>query len=83
MIKTEKYGVYHATNEGVCTWAEFAEEIFKIAGMNVKVNHITTAEYPTRAKRPMNSKLGKEKLEFKGFRLLKNWKEVIKEFIIN
>ena len=83
MIKTEKYGVYHATNEGVCTWAEFAEEIFKIAGMNVKVNHITTAEYPTRAKRPMNSKLGKEKLEFKGFRLMKNWKEVIKEFIIN
>lgn len=83
MIRTEKYGVYHVTNEGVCTWAEFAEEIFKIAGMNVKVNHITTAEYPTRAKRPMNSKLGKEKLEFKGFRLLKNWKEVIKEFIIN
>lgn len=83
MIQTDKYGIYHATNEGVCTWAEFAEEIFKIAGMNVKVNHITTAEYPTRAKRPMNSKLGKEKLEFKGFRLLKNWKEVIKEFIIN
>ena len=83
MIKTDKYGVYHATNEGVCTWAEFAEEIFKIAGMNVKVNHITTAEYLTRAKRPMNSRLNKMKLEFNSFRLLKNWKEVIKEFFIN
>ena len=50
MIQTERYGIYHATNEGVCTWAEFAEEIFKITGMNVKVNHIMTAEYPTRVK---------------------------------
>lgn len=83
MIQTDKYGIYHVTNEGVCTWAEFAEEIFKISKMDIKVNHITTVEYPTRAKRPMNSKLGKEKLEFKGFRLLKNWKEVIKEFIVN
>lgn len=83
MIQTEKYGIYHAINEGVCTWAEFAEEIFTISGMDVKVNHITTAEYPTRAKRPMNSRLNKTKLKFKGFRLLRNWKEVIKEFIVN
>lgn len=83
MIQTEKYGIYHATNEGVCTWAEFAEEIFTISGMDVKVNHITMAEYPTRAKRPMNSRLNKTKLKFKGFRLLRNWKEVIKEFIVN
>lgn len=74
MIKTEKYGVYHATNEGVCTWAEFAEEIFKIAGMDVKVNHITTAEYPTRAKRPMNSRLSKVKLN-ENFYELNQWKE--------
>lgn len=83
MIQTEKYGIYHATNEGVCTWAEFAEEIFKIADMDVKVNHITTAEYPTRAKRPMNSRLSKEFLKFKDFRLLKNFEEAIKDFIIN
>ena len=61
MIKTDCYGIYHATNEGVCSWAEFAEEIFKIAGMNVKVNHITTTEYFTKAKRPLNSRLSKEK----------------------
>jgi len=61
MIQTDKYGIYHATNEGECTWAEFAEEIFKIAGMNVEVNHITTAEYPTKAKRPMNSRMSKAK----------------------
>lgn len=81
MIKTDKYGVYHATNEGVCTWAEFAEEIFKIAGMDVKVNHITTAEYPTRAKRPINSRLSKKKLRQKSFKTFENWKETLKNFL--
>ena len=81
MIQTEKYGVYHATNEGVCTWAEFAEEIFKIAGMDVKVNHITTAEYPTRAKRPINSRLSKKKLRQKSFKTFENWKETLKSFL--
>lgn len=71
MIQTEKYGIYHATNEGVCTWAEFAEEIFKITGMDIKVNHITTSEYPTRAKRPMNSRLSKNSLVINGFYVLK------------
>lgn len=81
MIKTEKYGVYHATNEGVCTWAEFAEEIFKIVGMDVKVNHITTAEYPTRAQRPMNSRLSKESLTIDNFKNLKNWQNAVKNYL--
>lgn len=81
MIQTEKYGIYHATNEGVCTWAEFAEEIFTIVGMDVKVNHITTAEYPTRAKRPMNSRLSKKSLSINGFRVLTNWKSAVKKYI--
>lgn len=81
MIQTEKYGVYHATNEGVCTWAELAEEIFTIVGMDVKVNHITTAEYPTRAKRPMNSRLSKKSLSINGFRVLTNWKSAVKKYI--
>lgn len=80
MIKTDKYGVYHATNEGICSWAEFAEEIFKVAGMNVKVNHIATDEYPTKAKRPVNSRLSKEKLKG-NFRELKEWKNALKEYI--
>ena len=80
MIKTDKYGIYHATNEGVCSWAEFAEEIFKVAGFNVKVNHIATDEYPTKAKRPLNSRLSKEKLKG-NFRELRDWKNALKEYI--
>lgn len=83
MIQTEKYGIYHATNEGVCTWAEFGEEIFKIAGMDVKVNHITTAEYPTRAKRPLNSRLSKNSLKINSLKQLNNWQNVVKYFIEN
>lgn len=81
MIQTEKYGIYHATNEGVCTWAEFGEEIFKIAGMDVKVNHITTAEYPTRAKRPLNSRLSKEKIINNKFIIFRAWEKALREFI--
>ena len=79
MIKTDKYGVYHATNEGVCSWAEFAEEIFKLAGMNVKVNHITTAEYPTKAKRPLNSRLSKVKIK-NNFYSLSPWKVALEKY---
>ena len=60
MIQTEKYGIYHASNEGFCSWAEFAQEIFKQANNNVKVNAITTEEYPTRAVRPKNSRMSKQ-----------------------
>ena len=80
MIKTNKYGIYHATNEGVCSWAEFAEEIFKIVDLNVKVNHITTDEYPTITKRPINSRLSKNSLKINGFELLKNWKSALEIF---
>lgn len=83
MIKTDKYGIYHATNEGVCTWAEFAEEIFKIAKLDVKVNHITTAEYPTKAKRPLNSRLSKNSLKINSLKQLNNWQNVVKYFIEN
>lgn len=80
MIKTDKYGIYHVTNEGVCSWAEVAEEIFKVARMNVKVNHIATDEYPTKAKSPLNSRLSKEKLK-ENFRELRDWKNALKEYI--
>lgn len=81
MIKTDRYGIYNATNEGVCTWAEFADEIFKIADTNVKVNHITTAEYLTRAQRPMNSRLSKEKIIKNKFKVLRTWQKALREFI--
>lgn len=80
MIKTEKYGIYHATNEDVCNWAEFAEMIFKIAEMDVKVSRIMTSEYPTKAKRPLNSKLSKICLE-KNFYKLPLWISALKRYI--
>lgn len=80
MIQTDKYGIYHATNEGVCTWAEFAEEIFKIAGMDVKVNYVTTPEYTTRAKRPMNSRLSTEKLIEKSYFKLPIYTDALRRY---
>ena len=82
MVKTDKYGLYHATNEGECTWAEFAEEIFRVAGMDVKVNHITAAEYFTKAKRPMNSRMSKDILQQREFVRLDNWEEALRKFIV-
>ncbi len=81
MIQTDKYGIYHATNEGECSWAEFAEEIFKAAGMEVKVNRITSSEYPTKAKRPKNSMMSKENLIRNGFKTLQSWHKSIIEFV--
>lgn len=80
MVQTDKYGIYHATNEGECSWAEFAEEIFKVAGMNVNVKHITSNEYPTKANRPQNSRMDKKCLTNNGFRKLPKWEESLRYF---
>lgn len=81
MIETEKYGTYHATNEGVCSWADFAEEIFRQAGKKTKVQRISTAEYPTRAVRPLNSRMSKKKLIQQGFKPLPGWREAVKNYL--
>ena len=81
MIQTEKYGIYHATNEGYCSWAEFAEEIFRLAGYNAQVNHIKTEEYPTKATRPKTSRLSKQSLDNNGFIRLPDWKAALKNYI--
>lgn len=85
MIVTEKYGTYHATNEGVCSWAEFAEEIFKDAALDVKVNHVTTSEYvknkPNQANRPLNSRLSKKSLDEAGFNRLPSWEDALKRYL--
>lgn len=82
MIRTEKYGIYYVTNEGVCSWAEFVEEIFKVAGMNVKVNYITITEYFTKAKRTLNSRLSKRKIDNIFYNLFA-WREALKFYINN
>lgn len=81
MIETEKYGTYHATNEGICSWAEFAEHIFRVAGQNVLVHHATTEEYPTKALRPKNSRLSKKSLDDNGFKRLPDWKDAVERYI--
>ena len=83
MIETDKYGYYHATNEGgYISWADFTEEIYKQTGMNVKVERVTTAEYgESVAKRPFNSRLDKSKLVKNGFKPLPEWQDAVKRFI--
>lgn len=81
MIQTEKYGRYHATNEGLCTWYEFACEIFKQAGMNVEVAPVTSDEYPAKAKRPENSRMNKEKLVENGFKPLPAWQDALSRYL--
>lgn len=82
MVKTNKYGVYHATNEGFCSWAEYAEEIFRIVGKDVRIKKITSEEYNSKAKRPKNSKLSKKSLTDNGFDLLPTWKDAVKKYIV-
>jgi dTDP-4-dehydrorhamnose reductase len=80
MAETDKYSIYHATNEGFCSWAEFAKYIFEVNGINVKVNPIATKDYPTKANRPLNSKMSKEKLLENGFELLPPWQDAVKRY---
>lgn len=81
MVENEQYGVYHAHNEGVCSWAEFATEIFKQANLNVTVIPVPSTEYPTRAARPLNSRMSTARLTEKGFGLLPIWQDALKRYI--
>ena len=81
MVETDKYGIYHATNEGICTWYEFACEIFKQAGINVKVSPVSASEYPAKAKRPSNSRMSKEKLTEQGFEKLPAWQDALARYL--
>ncbi len=78
MAVSEKYGIYHATNQGFCSWAEFAEEIMRIANLNCKINYISTNEYKTKAIRPLNSRLSKKSLLDSGFNELSIWKNALR-----
>lgn len=85
MIETDKYGVYHATNEGFISWAEFAKEIFKLAHKDVKVNYVSTEEYkklvPNQTDRPLNSRMSKKSLDDAGFRRLPFWKDALERYL--
>lgn len=81
MSSTDKYGIYHATNEGFCSWYEFAKKIFELTNTNILLKSISTDEYPQKAKRPKNSCLSKECLVKNGFEKLPNWESALKEYL--
>jgi dTDP-4-dehydrorhamnose reductase len=81
MIGTEKYGTYHATNEGLCSWSEFAQEIFRLSGKNTLAHSIPTSEYPTPAARPLNSRLSKASLDVGGFSRLPDWQNALHRYM--
>lgn len=81
MIVTDKYGIYHATNEGICTWYEFACEIFRQANIEIDVQPVTSDAYPAKAKRPSNSRMSKDKLEQNGFRRLPAWQDAVARYV--
>ena len=81
MVQTEKYGVYHATNEGICSWYEFACAIFKEAGIEMNVIPVSSAEYAAKAKRPYNSRMSKDSLEENGFDRLPTWQDALKRYL--
>ncbi len=81
MIQTDQYGFYHATNEGLCSWYEFAVEIFRQAGMEVSVTPVSSDQFPAKAKRPSNSRMSKDKLTEKGFRKLPTWQDALGRYL--
>ena len=82
MIQTDRYGRYHATNEGLCSWYEFACEIFRQAGMDeVKVTPVDSEGFPAKAKRPSNSRMSKEKLTENGFERLPSWQDALGRYL--
>lgn len=81
MINTDAYGIYHATNEGTTNWAEFAAYIMEQAHLSCKVRPIPSSDYPTRAVRPLNSRLDKSSLDKAGFRRLPDWKDALRRYL--
>jgi dTDP-4-dehydrorhamnose reductase len=81
LIESNKYGIYHVTNDGDCSWYEFALEIFKQSELNVKVNPLTTEQFPRPAARPKYSVLSKKKISDMGFTPLRNWRDALAAFL--
>lgn len=81
MIVTKKYGIYHATNEGVCSFAELAQEVMQKAGLPAKIIPIASHEYPSPAVRPKNSRLSKASLDRAGFCRLPEWRDALERYL--
>lgn len=81
MIVTDRFGIYHATNEGFCTWAQLAAAAVRLAGAKGIINPVTTDEYHTAARRPLNSCLSKASLDKAGFNRLPTWQDALARYI--
>lgn len=81
MVETEKYGIYHATNEGITNWAEFAAVIMKEANFSCRIRPIPSSDYPTKAVRPLNSRMDKSSLDKAGFTRLPEWKDALRRYL--
>ena len=82
MIGSEKYGTYHAANEGYCSWYDFASAIIQKSGRKTKVLPVSSDAYPTKAVRPLNSRMSKEKLVENGFSKLPDWEDALNRFLV-
>lgn len=83
MISGCKYGVYHATNEGICSWAEFADKIMELSKSETKIIPIPSSQYKSAAVRPANSRLSKSSLDRNGFSRLPHWEDALQRFLGN
>lgn len=83
LIKTERYGTYHVSNSGACSWYEFAKKIFELAGQDVTVNKCTTAEFPRPAQRPAYSVFDHRALRENGFKPMRSWQEALLAYFKN
>lgn len=81
LVQTEKYGVYHVTNEGVCSWVDFAAEIFRLGGCTARVKPFPSSQYPAKAPRPLNSRLSKKSLLEAGFAPLPCWQDALARYL--
>lgn len=81
IVRTDRYGVYHSANEGVCSWADLAERALELYGMDAKVKRVDSRHYPTTAKRPLNSRLSMRSLDEGGFSRLPTWQDALIRYI--
>ncbi len=83
LIKTEFYGLYHASNQGSCTWCDFARKIFEFAGKSVSVDPVSTAEYVVKAKRPQYSVMTNKMLKLRGMDIMRPWEDALQDYFEN
>jgi len=83
LLHTEFYGVYHASNKGECTWCDFAQEIFSLCNLKIKVKPVTTDQYPVKAIRPQYSVMENQLLKLRDIDVMRDWREALYDYLVN